>query len=88
MAQVNIRIDDELKAQGEKLFNTLGLTFSAAVNVFISQAIRDQAIPFKVSINQVPNSVTIQAVQQGEKIIAEGSSRFNNTQEMFDDLGI
>ena len=33
MAQVNIRIDDTLKEQGEKLFNALGMTFSTAINI-------------------------------------------------------
>lgn len=87
MAQVNIRIDDALKAQGEKLFNDLGLNFSSAISVFIAQAIREQAIPFKVSLN-VPNNVTVEAIRDGEKIISEGKGRFSNAQEMFDDLGI
>lgn len=47
MAQVNIRIDDNLKIEGERLFKELGLTFSSAVSVFVSQAVREQAIPFK-----------------------------------------
>lgn len=88
MAQVNIRIDDNLKAQGEKLFNELGLNFSSAISVFISQAVREQAIPFKVALNDAPNSVTVDAIRDGEKIIARGESRFNNTKEMFDDLDI
>jgi DNA-damage-inducible protein J len=49
MAQINIRIDDDLKIEGERLFKELGLTFSSAVSVFISQAVREQAIPFKLS---------------------------------------
>ena len=48
MAQVNIRIDDRLKKEGERLFEALGLSFSSAVSVFISQAVREQAIPFRV----------------------------------------
>jgi DNA-damage-inducible protein J len=49
MAQVNIRIDDTLKEQGEKLFNTLGLSFSSAVNLFVSQAVRQGGIPFEIT---------------------------------------
>jgi DNA-damage-inducible protein J len=47
MAQINIRIDDHLKIEGERLFKELGLTFSQAVSVFVSQAVRERAIPFK-----------------------------------------
>ena len=54
MAQVNIRIDDTLKKQGEILFNTLGLSFSAAVSVFVSQSIREGGLPFAVTTKTDP----------------------------------
>lgn len=53
MAQVNIRIDDRLKAEAEKLFSELGLSFSAAVSVFVSQAVRERALPFRVAAGTV-----------------------------------
>lgn len=53
MAQINIRIDDKLKTEGEKLFKELGLSFSSAVSVFVSQAIRERAIPFRLKENKI-----------------------------------
>ena len=52
MAQVNIRIDDTLKQEGDRLFNELGISFSAAVSIFVSQAIRERAIPFRIAANK------------------------------------
>lgn len=49
MAQLNIRIDDDLKEQGEKLFSALGLSFSVAVSVFVSQSVREGGLPFSVT---------------------------------------
>ena len=49
MAQVNIRMDDQLKAEGEVLFNSLGLNFSTAVNAFVAQAVREGGIPFSLT---------------------------------------
>lgn len=49
MAQVNIRVEDDLKEQGEKLFNSLGMNFTTAINIFISQAVREGGIPFAVT---------------------------------------
>jgi len=49
MAQINIRVDDNLKEDAEKLFNALGLNFSSAVNIFISQAVREGGLPFAVT---------------------------------------
>ncbi|MET3616581.1 DNA-damage-inducible protein J [Peptoniphilus olsenii] len=48
---ISVRIDNEVKEQADKLFSELGMNISSAVNVFLKQAIREQAIPFKISIN-------------------------------------
>jgi len=58
MAQVNIRIDDELKEKGDHLFRELGISFSSAISMFVSQAVRERAIPFQVT-TQKPKSITI-----------------------------
>lgn len=54
MAQVNIRIDDTLKEQGDKLFTALGLNFSTAVSAFVSQAVREGGIPFELTTKTDP----------------------------------
>ena len=54
MAQVNIRIDDILKEQGERLFADLGMTFSTAVSIFISQSVREGGLPFSVTTKSDP----------------------------------
>ena len=54
MAQVNIRIDDDLKTRAEKIFNELGLNFSTAFNLFIRQTIRQGGIPFEVTTRTDP----------------------------------
>jgi DNA-damage-inducible protein J len=54
MAQLNIRIDDALKEQGEKLFTALGMNFSTAISIFISQAVRDGGLPFSVTMKTDP----------------------------------
>ena len=58
MAQVNIRIDDTLKQEGERLFKELGISFSSAVSMFISQAVRERAIPFQITATK-PKSITL-----------------------------
>jgi DNA-damage-inducible protein J len=55
MAQVNIRIDDEIKIEGERLFRELGISFSSAVSMFVSQAIRERAIPFRITAKKDKN---------------------------------
>lgn len=45
-SNINIRIDDKLKKEAEKLFNDLGINMSSAINVFLKQSVREQKIPF------------------------------------------
>ena len=53
MAQVNIRIDDELKEKAEVFLDELGFTFSSAFNVFIKQAMRERRIPFDINLRNL-----------------------------------
>lgn len=46
---ISIRIDEDIKKDAETLFAELGLTLSAATNIFYRQAIRTQGIPFPLT---------------------------------------
>lgn len=48
MAHINIRVDDDVKAQAQELFAALGLDMSTAMNMFLRQAISFGGIPFMV----------------------------------------
>lgn len=65
MAKVStsISIDADVKAQAQELFADLGMDMSTAINVFLRQAIRDQGMPFDVSMG-VPNAETKAALQE------------------------
>jgi DNA-damage-inducible protein J len=51
MANVNIRVDDMLKKEVEKIFSEIGLSMSAATNVFYKQVVRCGGIPFDLRIS-------------------------------------
>lgn len=46
---VTIRVDQDIKAQADELFSSFGLSFSAAVNLFVKKALRCRAIPFAIN---------------------------------------
>ncbi len=80
----NIKIDPELKEQAQALFDSLGLSLSAAVNVFLRQAVREQAIPFRIG-EPLPNAETLRAIEEARNGI--GLSRgFSSVQELMEDL--
>ena len=51
MANVNIRVDDALKLKAEEIFSELGLSMSAATNVFYKQVVRYGGIPFDLRVH-------------------------------------
>lgn len=80
----NIKIDPDLKRESQILFEQLGLNLSTAINMFLRQSVREQAIPFRVG-NPVPNSETLRAIEDARKGI--GLSRgFSSVAELMEDL--
>lgn len=64
---LNIRTDKEIKDRAEHLFSELGLTMTAAINMFLRTAIRENGIPFSLKLD-IPNSITESAIEEGIKI--------------------
>ena len=80
----NIKIDPDLKKESQILFEQLGLNLSTAINMFLRQSVREQAIPFRVG-NPLPNRETVQAIEVARKGI--GLSRgFSSVAELMEDL--
>ena len=80
----NIKIAPELKEQSQALFESLGLSMSTAINMFLRQAVREQAIPFRVG-KPLPNLETLRAIEDARKGI--GLSRgFSSVAELMEDL--
>ena len=48
MAQLNMRIDDELKRDAERQFKAMGMSASAAVSIFFAQVVINHGLPFSV----------------------------------------
>ena len=65
MAKVstNISMDADVKEEAQKLFSEFGLDLTTAVNIFLRQSIREQRIPFEITMN-VPNAETVQALEE------------------------
>lgn len=49
MAQISLRIDDDVKRNAEKTLDAIGLSMSTAINVFLRTVAREHRIPFELS---------------------------------------
>ena len=82
----SIRMDADLKAQADALFNELGMNLVTAFNIFVCQSLREGGIPFEVRLDQ-PNKETIAAMLEAERIAKDPSVKgYNDLDELFADL--
>lgn len=49
MAQISLRIDDDVKKRAEQACADMGLSMSTAINIYLKKLGRERRIPFEVS---------------------------------------
>jgi DNA-damage-inducible protein J len=82
---ISIRMDSNLKKQAEDLFADLGLNMTAALTMFLRQAVRSQGIPFEVS--RVPNAETVAAMREAERIAKDPNAKgYTDLNALLEDL--
>lgn len=87
MANVNIRIDSEIKKKAEEVFRNLGLTPTSAITLFYIQAIRTNSIPFALIVEK-PNATTMKAIEEAEEDMKNPSKSkiYKSVDELMEDL--
>ena len=87
MANINVRIDNNVKANAEAVFNSLGLTPTVAINLFYHQVIRTNSIPFELKAD-IPNEKTLSALNELEKMEKQTKEykKFDSIDELMEDL--
>ena len=71
---MNIRMDTEIKAAAEKLFDELGMNMTTAVNIFLRQALRTGGLPFEVKVGSA-NEITAAAIAEGRRLMQDTSAK-------------
>ena len=61
---LNIRTDKEIKEAAEKIYSSLGLNMTTAINMFLRASIRESGIPFGLKLD-IPSDETIKAIEEG-----------------------
>lgn len=69
MAAISIRIDDSTKKQFDEFCKSVGLSVSAAFNLFAKTVVREQRIPFEItSENPQFKPEVIEAMEEAERL--------------------
>lgn len=51
MAQINVKIDDDVKKQADLVLSELGLSMSAAINIYLKKIGKEYRIPFELNVD-------------------------------------
>ena len=91
MAQVNIRVDDTVKAKAESACSDMGMSITTAINIFLVKLGNERRIPFEVSAQPTMSkreaeSIFLQKMKAAEEEIAKGN--FKTSEEMHKILGV
>ena len=87
MAQtnVNIRMDENLKQQFDLLCNELGLNMSTAFNIFARTMVRQQRVPFEISLDPIYTESNMAHLRRGIKALNEGKGVEHDIIELEDE---
>ena len=82
-SMLHVRMDDDLKAQGNAVLEAIGLSAADAVRLFYKRVVAEQAIPLEL---KVPNAKTRAAMREADEIILARSARFETAEDLIDSL--
>ena len=87
MATINIRVEDNLKKQSEKIFDELGLGMTSALTIFLKAVVRNNGIPFAL---EIPNKETLAAFKEVDDISSgkKKAKKYKSVNELRKDLGV
>ncbi|WP_420020401.1 type II toxin-antitoxin system RelB/DinJ family antitoxin [Vagococcus fluvialis] len=80
MAQISLRLDDQLKEESTKILNDLGMDVTGAIKIFLTQVVLQEGIPFEVSLKKPELMKALEDIENNR------TSSFNNLEELMADL--
>ena len=75
MAQISLRVDDDVKRKAEKTFNAIGLSMSTAINVFLKTVARENRIPFELSADPFYSESNMKYLEKVVRDINSGKAK-------------
>ena len=85
-SNISIRMDADLKAAAEALYEELGMNLSTAFNIFVRQSLRVGGIPFTIT-TETPNAITVSAMLEAQRIAKNPDAKaYDNLNDLFKEL--
>ena len=86
-ANINLRIEPDVKAQADAVFSSLGISITDAINVFLHASIMEGGFPFQPKQPRY-NRETLMAMQEEKDIMAGKveAKRYSSLSDLLEDM--
>ncbi len=84
---INVNVNKETKEEATKILKGLGLNMSTAINMFLTQIVKKDGIPFEIR-NPKPSREMRRALKEAQDII-DGKVKakgYHDVHQMFEDI--
>lgn len=80
---INVNVDTKIKEEATAILKDLGLNMSTAINMFLTQIVKRDGIPFEIT-NPKPSKDMLEALEELEymKTHLDEYPRFNNWEDL------
>ena len=83
---VSFRTDADLRKDADRFFETVGMTMSTAINLYLRKIVMEQRIPFEISVPAMSRE-SLEALREAEELRKPGVGKaFKNVDELRKDL--
>ncbi|WP_455620069.1 type II toxin-antitoxin system RelB/DinJ family antitoxin [Eisenbergiella sp.] len=72
MAQISLRVDDDVKRGAEQTFDDIGLSMSTAINIFLKKVARERRIPFELTADPFYSESNMAHLRRGVAALNAG----------------
>lgn len=76
MTQISLRVDDDIKRGAEEAFADIGLSMSAAINIFLKKVARERRIPFELTADPFYSESNLRYLEGILRDVKEGRAHF------------
>lgn len=77
MAQISIRIDDNVKKSAEQACSDIGMSMSTAINIYLKKLGREKRIPFEVSADPFYSEANIARLKKSIADLNAGKGKIH-----------
>ena len=86
-SSIHIRVEPKVKEEVEKILDTLGMTSTEAINIYLKQIILNSGIPFEIKTPQFSDEMK-EAIEEAKEMERhpEKYKKYHNVAELMEEL--